>query len=114
MKLQTLCDEVGASPRPVGPAARNRAGGQRPVALVLSVENGGLLDPLGRRFGAEINQARLGRQIVLPGGVIVEVVATHIGEGGDVELTGPDPVLNQGVGGGLDDRILDARVHHPV
>ena len=60
---------------------------------------------------AEVDEARLGLDVSLPGRVVVEVVAADVGEGDRVEVAGADPLLDQRVRGHLAQNITGQNAH---
>src|SRR5216683_3120777 len=85
--------QVGRSRQTVGPAARDRAAGEALEACVVTVQHRCFFGSLVRRVRSQIDQARLGLEVVVPGGVVVEVVMADVGECRDVEVAGPYALL---------------------
>src|SRR3979490_2307392 len=99
--------EVGHAGEAIGPAPGDRPARQLVVARVVAVEDGGLLDSLVRSRSSEVDEPGLRLEVLLPGGVVIEMVATYVGDSGDVQVTGSHPLLDQSVRSRLDDGALD-------
>src|SRR5438046_5408099 len=80
----------------------------------MAIQSSGLFDSLVRGIGSEIDEPCLRLEVVLPGRVVVEVVAADIGERGDVELASADALLHKRMRRGLDHDALRARFDLPA
>jgi len=87
--------EVGGSRQAVGPAARDRPPREPLVARVVTIQNRRLFDALVRGVRGQIDQPRFGVQILLPGGVVLEVVVTDVREGSHVEIASAHALLHE-------------------
>ena len=110
---EPLGHDVGLALEGVGPSPLDRPGAEQLVAGVVAVEDCRLGDPLARPGRAEVDEPRLGGDVVVPARVVVEVVAADIGDGHDVEVAGAHPLLDEGVGGHLENDLLDLLGGHP-
>src|ERR1700681_642435 len=100
--------ETGGGRESVRPPAGDRPAGQLLVAPVVAVEDRGLLYAFVGGSGSQVDQPGLRLEVILPAGVVIEMVVSDIGDGGDIEVACAHALLDQCVRGSFDDGALDA------
>src|ERR1700730_14248204 len=106
--------EVGSRGKAIRPTSRDRPGREVLVARIVAVEHGRLFDALVGASGSQVDEPRLRFEVVLPGGVVVEMVVTDVGESGNVEVNGAHALLDECMRCGLDDSALDTCFDHTL